>query len=75
MWIYAHAPGRFFDAVFHKIFKRRHTDGTLEAAAALTFADEDGVCDIVKRNGLHKMLPNVKNSLSDSLIIKVCAVR
>ena len=75
MWIHAHPSGGFFDAVFHKVFKGRHTDGTFEAAAAFTFTDEDGVCDFVKRNGLHKMLPNVKNSLSDSLIIEVCAVR
>ncbi len=66
-----HVFGGFCDAEFHQVFKGGQTCSALEAAAALTFADKDGFCDIIERDRFHKMLLYVDHCLLDALRILI----
>ena len=64
-----HLPGSFQNAVFQKVFKGCSIHNALKAAAAFTFADKYGICDILKRNGFSKVLMNIGNSAFHTLLI------
>ena len=63
------------DAVFHEVLDRRETDGALEAAAALTLADEDGSSDVVEGDGFREMVLNVAHRLFRPLCVLVDSAR
>lgn len=70
-----HELGRFRDAVFHEVLDRRETGGALEAAAALTLADEDGSRDVVEGDGFREMVLNVAHRLFCPLCVLVDSAR
>ena len=54
----------------HQILEGRHIYGAVEAAAALAFADVDGVRDVFERNGFGVILLDKIDGIFDAHFIR-----